>query len=155
MNGTDEGTRWTCEAFLPTSTFQIQDLEVVESVAVEVNRKLELELGKVLTLTLSNCLKVREELTRGTLYNLHAQPELQMETYETKIMAYTAKIVNLTGEIRKMEKDPEAFNEAYTESIKIHIKQMEALVVELQSSVYESFVVFESISETVSLIKCC
>ncbi|KAK0151443.1 Olfactomedin-4 [Merluccius polli] len=73
-----------------------------------------------------------------------------METYETQIMAYTAKIVNLTGEIEKMEKDPEAFNEAYTESIKVQIKQVEALVVELQSSVHGSFAVFEYIRETVT-----
>ncbi|CAL8272506.1 unnamed protein product [Merluccius merluccius] len=119
MNGADGGTTRTCEAYLPSSTFNIQDLKMVEEVAVEVNHKLELELGK-------------------------------METYETQIMAYTAKIVNLTGEIKKMEKDPEAFNEAYTESIKVQIKQVEALVVELQSSVHGSFAVFEYIRETVT-----
>jgi len=86
---------------------------------------------------------------------MHAQPELQMEIYETEIMAYTAKIVNLTGEIEKMEKDPDAFNEAYIESIKVQIKQVEALVFEVHSSFLGSSAVFMSIRETVSLMKSC
>lgn len=84
---------------------------------------------------------------------MHAQPVLQMEVYETEIMVYTAKMVNLTGEIEKMEKDPEAFNEAYIESIKVQIKQVEALMVEVQSSFLGSSAVFMSIRETVSLMK--
>ena len=52
---TDGGTgdECSCKAFLPSSTFNIQDLEEVEGVAVEVTHKLELELGKVPTLTLT------------------------------------------------------------------------------------------------------
>ncbi|KAK0151442.1 hypothetical protein N1851_007265 [Merluccius polli] len=61
MNGADGGTTRTCEAYLPSSTFNIQDLKMVEEVAVEVNHKLELELGKVLTLSLTKCCKVRLE----------------------------------------------------------------------------------------------
>ncbi|CAL8286429.1 unnamed protein product [Lota lota] len=120
-NGTDGGTgdKCSCKAFLPSSTFHIQDLEAVEEVAVEVNHKLELELGK-------------------------------METYENKIPAYVVKIANLTMEIEKMENDPEAVNETSTESMKIQIKQAEALVVELQSSVQGSAAVFESLRETVT-----
>ncbi|KAJ3613918.1 hypothetical protein NHX12_020161 [Muraenolepis orangiensis] len=119
MNSMDGGTRGTCDAYLPSSTFLPSDLEVVEEVAVEVHHTLEVELGK-------------------------------METYEIKITAYTARIVNLTGEVEKMEKAPEAFNEAHTESIKVQIKQVEALVMELQSSIHGSFAVFTSIRETVT-----
>ncbi|KAJ3613920.1 hypothetical protein NHX12_020163 [Muraenolepis orangiensis] len=120
-NGTDGGSgdKCSCEAFLPSSTFHIQDLEVVEDVAVEVHHKLEMELGK-------------------------------METYEAKITEYAIRIVNLTGEVEKMEKDLEAFNEAYIESIKVQIKQVEALVMELQSSLQGSAVVFESLRATVT-----
>ena len=94
---------------------------------------------------------MRLEQTIGILYNLHVQPELQMETYEIKITAYAMKIVNLTVEIKKMEKDPDAFNEAYIESIKVQIKQVEALVVELQLSVQGSATVFKVLRETVRL----
>jgi len=54
INETDGGTDWTCEAFLPSSTFQIRDLVAVEEVAVEVHHQLDLELGKVLDLRLTN-----------------------------------------------------------------------------------------------------
>ena len=74
-----------------------------------------------------------------------------MESYESQITAYTVKIVNLTMEIEKMEGDPEAVNDTQTESMKIQIKQAEALVVELQSSVQASAAVFESLRETVGL----
>ncbi|CAL8295326.1 unnamed protein product [Arctogadus glacialis] len=118
---TDGGTgdECSCKAFLPSSTFNIQDLEEVEGVAVEVTHKLELELGK-------------------------------MESYESQITAYTVKILNLTMEIEKMEGDPEAVNDTQTESMKIQIKQAEALVVELQSLVQASAAVFESLRETVT-----
>ena len=63
-NGTDGGTgeKCSCDAFLPSSTFNIQDLKMVEEVAVEVHHKLELELGKVLTLSLTKCCNRLEPL---------------------------------------------------------------------------------------------
>ena len=148
------GDECSCKAFLPSSTFHIQDLEEVEEVAVEVNHKLELELGKVPTLTLTSVAircQAGEEHVMGMLCNLDAQPGLQMETYEKQITAYTVKIVNLTMEVDKMEGDPEAVNETHTESMKIQIKQVEALVVELQSLVQASAAVFKSLRETVGL----
>lgn len=77
---------------------------------------------------------------------------MQLETYETKVTAYAARIVNLTDEVAIMEKDPDAFNEAYVENIKVQIKQVEALVIELQSSVQGSAVVFKSLRETVRYV---
>lgn len=49
-NGTGGGNvdRCTCDAFLPSSTFPIRDLIVVEQTAVEISHKVELEMGKVL-----------------------------------------------------------------------------------------------------------
>lgn len=41
------GSRCTCDAFLPSSTFPVKDLVEVEEAAVEISRKLELEMGKV------------------------------------------------------------------------------------------------------------
>ncbi|KAK1894300.1 Olfactomedin-4 [Dissostichus eleginoides] len=48
-NGTGGGSgdRCTCDAFLPSSTFPIKDLVVVEQTAVEISHKLELEMGKL------------------------------------------------------------------------------------------------------------
>lgn len=40
--------RCACDAFLPSSTFPIGDLVVVEQAAGEISHKLELEMGKVL-----------------------------------------------------------------------------------------------------------
>ncbi|KAF3844782.1 hypothetical protein F7725_007945 [Dissostichus mawsoni] len=48
-NGTGGGSgdRCTCDAFLPSSTFPIKDLVLVEQTAVEISHKLELEMGKL------------------------------------------------------------------------------------------------------------
>lgn len=46
--GGGSGDRCTCDAFLPSSTFPINDLVVVEQTAGEISHKLELEMGKVL-----------------------------------------------------------------------------------------------------------
>ncbi|KAK5857305.1 hypothetical protein PBY51_010560 [Eleginops maclovinus] len=45
--GGGSGDRCTCDAFLPSSTFPIKDLVVVEQTAVEISHKLELEMGKL------------------------------------------------------------------------------------------------------------
>ena len=52
-NETGGGDRCTCDAFLPTSTFPIGKLVVVEQTAVELSHRLELEMGKVLRLCCS------------------------------------------------------------------------------------------------------
>ncbi|KAM4625892.1 uncharacterized protein ACJ7VT_004192 [Polymixia lowei] len=114
-NGTGggDGGVCTCNAFLPSSTFPVQELVLIEQSGVEISHKLELQMG-------------------------------MLETYEIKMTAYAEKIVNLTGEIEKIEKDPDSFNEAHIEDVKVEIKQVEALIIELQSSVQGSTTVFES-----------
>ncbi|XP_029900771.1 olfactomedin-4 [Myripristis murdjan] len=120
-NGTNggNGNKCTCDAFLPTSTFPIKDMVLVEQTAVEISNRLELEMGK-------------------------------LESYETKLTSYAERIVNLTVEIERMEKNPGSYNNAHTEDVKIEIKQVEALIVELQSSIQGSTTVFESLHEQIA-----
>uniref|UniRef100_UPI0037E7CFCC olfactomedin-4-like n=1 Tax=Semicossyphus pulcher TaxID=241346 RepID=UPI0037E7CFCC len=115
-NGTGGGSgdRCTCDAFLPSSTFPIKDLVVVEQTAVEISHKLEMEMGK-------------------------------LEEYETKLTVYAEKIIKLTAEIEIMEKNPDDYNDADMEDMKVEIKQMEALIKELQISVSSSIAIFESL----------
>jgi len=46
-SGGDPSGECTCEAFLPNSTFPIRELISLESTAVEINHKLEIEISKV------------------------------------------------------------------------------------------------------------
>lgn len=55
--GGGSADRCTCDAFLPSSTFPIKDLEVVEQTAGEISHKLELEMGKVLRRIRSMCME--------------------------------------------------------------------------------------------------
>ncbi|KAM3871350.1 uncharacterized protein ACN63O_004606 [Diretmus argenteus] len=109
-NGTE---KCTCDAFLPSSTFPVKDLVLIEQTGVEISHKLELEMGK-------------------------------LETYESKLTAYAEKILTLNVEIEKMEKNPDSYNEAQYEDMKVEIKQVEALIVELQVSIRGSTTVFQS-----------
>lgn len=59
--------------------------------------------------------------------------------------AYAEKIIRLTVEIEKMEKKPDAFNDSHIDEIKVKIKQVEALIAELQLSIEGSTAVFESL----------
>lgn len=68
-----------------------------------------------------------------------------MEDYETKITTYAAKIVKLTSDIEKMEKDPDSYNDADLDDKRVEIKQVEALIKELQSSISGSKTVFETL----------
>uniref|UniRef100_A0A3Q1H2M8 Olfactomedin-like domain-containing protein n=1 Tax=Anabas testudineus TaxID=64144 RepID=A0A3Q1H2M8_ANATE len=119
--GGGSGDRCTCDAFLPSSTFPIRDLVVVEQTAVEISHKVELEMGK-------------------------------LEEYETKLTAYAEKIVKLTVKIEKMEKNPDAYNDADIEEIKVEIKQVEALIKELQLSINGSTIVFESLRVQITVM---
>lgn len=74
----------------------------------------------------------------------------QLEEYETKLTAYAEKIVKLTVKIEKMEKNPDDYNDADIEEIKVEIKQVEALIKELQLSMNTSTSVFESLRVQVS-----
>lgn len=73
-----------------------------------------------------------------------------MEDYELKITQYTEKIIKLTVKIETMEKNPDDYNEADFEEINVQIKQVEALIVELQLSINASVAVFESLHVQVS-----
>ncbi|XP_053291344.1 olfactomedin-4 [Pleuronectes platessa] len=112
--GGGSGDRCTCDAFLPSSTFPIRDLVVVEQTAVEISHKVELEMGK-------------------------------LEDYETKLTAYAVRIIQLTVEVEKMEKNPDDYNDAAMDEVKVEIKQVEALVKELQLSIASSTVIFKSL----------
>ncbi|KAK9959318.1 hypothetical protein ABG768_009448 [Culter alburnus] len=110
-----------CEAFLPNNTFPIGELILLESTAVEINHKLEIEISKV-------------------------------ETYEIKLNIYIAKITNLTLLIKLMEDDPDSYSELQLEEVKIKIKQVEALIVELQASIQSTSAVLITIREQISVI---
>uniref|UniRef100_A0A3P8SY46 Olfactomedin 4 n=1 Tax=Amphiprion percula TaxID=161767 RepID=A0A3P8SY46_AMPPE len=65
---------------------------------------------------------------------------------------YAEKIVKLTIEIEKMEKDPDAYNEDDFQNTKVEIKQVEALIAELQLSINGSTTVFESVRVEVTAV---
>ncbi|XP_023273012.1 olfactomedin-4-like [Seriola lalandi dorsalis] len=117
--GGGSGDRCTCDAFMPSSTFPIGDLVVVEQAAGEISHKLELEMGK-------------------------------LEDYETKLIAYAEKIIKITVETEKMEKNPDAYNDADMDEMKVEIKQVEALIKELQLSIRGSTTIFESLRVQIS-----
>lgn len=76
---------------------------------------------------------------------------VQVEIYEVKLQVYIAKIMNLTVQIKLMEDDPDSYNELQLEEVKIKIKQVEALIVELQASIQTTSTVLISIREQVTL----
>lgn len=84
----------------------------------------------------------------------HFFPCFQLEEYETKLTGYAEKIVKLTVKIEKMEKNPDDYNDADIEEIKVEIKQVEALIKELQLSINSSTIVFESLRVQVSPTLC-
>lgn len=71
--------------------------------------------------------------------------KFQLEDYETKITTYAARIVKLTADIEKMEKNPDSYNDADLDDKKVEIKQVEALVKELRTSISGSKTVFETL----------
>lgn len=66
------------------------------------------------------------------------------------MVAYAEKIIKLTVEIEKMEADPDDYNDADLEDVKIEIKQVEALIKELQLSISVSMEVFDTLRIEVS-----
>lgn len=69
--------------------------------------------------------------------------------FESKLSVYTEKIVNLTALITIMEQDPDSYTQVQIEEVKIVIKQVEALIVELQASIQTSTEVLISIRKEV------
>lgn len=72
--------------------------------------------------------------------------------FEGKLMIYMEKIVNLTVLIGVMETNPDSYSEVHIQEVKIQIKQIEALIVELQASITISSTVLVSIREEVKYI---
>ncbi|MEQ2296035.1 hypothetical protein AMECASPLE_020742 [Ameca splendens] len=90
-----------------------------------------------------------------TAFDISHNLELEMgkmEEFETKITVYAEKIKKLTVEIETMEKSPDDYNEAEFEEIKVQIKQVEALIIELQLSISASVVVFESLHAQITVM---
>lgn len=58
---------------------------------------------------------------------------------------YAERIIKLTADVEKMEKNPDSYNDAALDDKKVEIKQMEALVKELRASISGSKTVFESL----------
>ncbi|TRY84594.1 hypothetical protein DNTS_001330 [Danionella cerebrum] len=119
--GSGSSEECLCEAFLSNNTFPIKDLVLLESKAVEINYKLEMELNKV-------------------------------DAFEVKLQIYVAKIKNLTIIIDLMENNPDSYTEVQLEEVKIKIKQVEALVVDLQASIQASTVVLVTIREEINIM---
>lgn len=68
-----------------------------------------------------------------------------------KLNIYITKITNLTLLIKLMEDDPDSYSELQLEEVKIKIKQVEALIVELQASMQTTSNVLLTIREQVTL----
>uniref|UniRef100_A0A3Q3JPC4 Olfactomedin-like domain-containing protein n=1 Tax=Monopterus albus TaxID=43700 RepID=A0A3Q3JPC4_MONAL len=128
--GGGSGDRCTCEAFLPSSTFIIKDLVVVEQTVGEISHKLELEMGKVLCYILFH----------------------YIFPLESGLFFTTTKIIMLTVEIEQMEENPDDNNDADLEKIKVEIKLVEALIKELQLSINGSTTVFESLRMQITVM---
>ncbi|KAK6304407.1 hypothetical protein J4Q44_G00249930 [Coregonus suidteri] len=92
-------------------------------------------------------------LLEETAVQINHKLEMEMnkfETYESKLTVYAERIVNLTVLVEMMEKNPDAYSEAYMQDVKVQIKQVEALVQELLGSVQTSTTVFESLHQQIS-----
>ncbi|GAA6096953.1 olfactomedin-4 [Tachysurus ichikawai] len=74
----------------------------------------------------------------------------KIELFESKLTVYVEKIVNLTLLIGIMEKDPESYTEVQIQEVKIQIKQIEALIVELKASIEISSTVLVSIQKEIT-----
>lgn len=63
---------------------------------------------------------------------------------------YAEKILKVTAEIEKMEENPDGYSESERNEIKIEIKQVEALIIDLQLSINGSTAVLKSLRVQVS-----
>lgn len=144
-SGGGGGERCSCDAFLPGSTFPVGDLVVIEQTAVEISHELELEMGKVFshkgTCALKDCIIVTKNIFECFFFPI----KFQLGEYEIKVTEYEEKIVKLTAKIEKMEENPDGYSESERNEIKIEIKQVEALIVDLQLSINGSTAVLKSL----------
>lgn len=79
---------------------------------------------------------------------------LQIEMFESKLTIYMEKIVNLTVLSGIMENDPDSYTEVHMQEVKIEIKQIEALIVELWASIEISSTVLVRIRKEVKRAGC-
>uniref|UniRef100_A0AAR2JGB9 Olfactomedin-like domain-containing protein n=1 Tax=Pygocentrus nattereri TaxID=42514 RepID=A0AAR2JGB9_PYGNA len=77
---------------------------------------------------------------------------VKVEMFESKLTIYMEKVVNLTVLIKIMEDDPDSYSELYIQEVKIQIKQVEALILELQASIQTSYTVLITIHKEVTHI---
>ncbi|CAN9502207.1 unnamed protein product [Ophioblennius macclurei] len=76
----------------------------------------------------------------------------KMENYEVKVAEYAEKIIELTAKVERMEKSPDDYNMADFEEAMVEIKQVEALIKDLQLSMKSSTAVFESLHEQITVM---
>ncbi|CAJ1073725.1 unnamed protein product [Xyrichtys novacula] len=93
---------------------------------------------------------VAVEQTAGEIWHKLELEMGKIEDYESKITSYAEKIVKLTTEIEKIEKNPDDYNDTDIGDVKVEIKQVEALIKELQLSLSSSTDVFESLQVEVT-----
>ncbi|KAL7872977.1 hypothetical protein AOLI_G00120480 [Acnodon oligacanthus] len=75
---------------------------------------------------------------------------VKVEMFESKLTIYMEKVVNLTVLIKIMEDDPDSYSELYIQEVKIQIKQVEALILELQASIQTSYSVLITIHKEIT-----
>ncbi|XP_062862807.1 olfactomedin-4 [Trichomycterus rosablanca] len=95
------------------------------------------------------------ELLENTIVQINHKLELEISKitmFESKLVIYTEKIMNLTALITVIENDPDSYTQGQIEDVKILIKQLEALIMELQASIMISTEVLISIRKEVTTI---
>ncbi|KAG1936386.1 olfactomedin-4 isoform X1 [Pimephales promelas] len=104
-SGGDPSGECTCEAFLPNSTFPIGELISLESTAVEINHKLEIEISKVETYEVKLSIYIAKITNLTVLIKLmennpDSYSELHLEEVKIKIMQVEALIVELQASLQ-------------------------------------------------------
>ncbi|XP_043927656.1 olfactomedin-4-like [Protopterus annectens] len=80
--------------------------------------------------------KVQQLQATAQFLNVKLETEVsKIQEYSKKIDAYESRIVNLTYRLQVMEKTSVSYNELDFELIQVEIKEMEALVLQLKSTV--------------------
>ncbi|KAM9777595.1 olfactomedin-4 [Neosynchiropus ocellatus] len=74
----------------------------------------------------------------------------KVDEYETKVVSYAEKIKKLTERIEEMEESPHGYDGGDFEDVRVEIKQVEALVEELQLSIKTTGTRLESIRAQVT-----
>uniref|UniRef100_A0A3B1IR98 Olfactomedin 4, tandem duplicate 1 n=1 Tax=Astyanax mexicanus TaxID=7994 RepID=A0A3B1IR98_ASTMX len=77
---------------------------------------------------------------------------IKVDMYESKLTIYMERVANLTVVIEMMEDDPDSYSELYIQEVKIQIKQVEALILELQASIQTSSAVLITIRKEITVI---